>query len=61
MDKQEHVFNDERSPLQPKQLILGDISSTDSEWHNKPCQPTSKSGRDIEMTVKRIIDHLEKD
>jgi hypothetical protein len=61
MDKQEHVFNDEGSPLQPKRLILGDISSPDSEWQNKPCQPTSNSGRDIKVTVKRIIAHLEKD
>jgi hypothetical protein len=61
MDKQEHIFRDEGSPLQPTRLILGDISSADSEWHNKPNQPASKSGRDIKITVKRIIAHLQKD
>jgi hypothetical protein len=61
MDKQEHVFRDEDSPLQPTRLILGDISSHDSEWQNKPNQLAIKSGRDIKVTVKRLIAQLEKE
>jgi hypothetical protein len=61
MDKKKHVYDSEVMALPPLRLVLGDIPSPDPEWRAKSGQPMRKSGREIEITVKRLIAHLEED
>ena len=61
MDKKKHVYNTEVMALPPLRLVLGDIPSPDPDRRNKPIDHRRAPGRDIEVTVKRIIAHLKDD
>ena len=61
MDKKKLVYNTDVMALPPLRLVIGDIPSPDPDWRSKSNQQTRKSDREIKVTVKRIIAHLEDD
>jgi hypothetical protein len=61
MDKKKQIYNAEVMALPPLRLVLGEIPTPDPDWRKKSNQQAHKRGRDIKVSVKRIIAHLEED
>lgn len=60
-NKKKLVYDSEVMALPPLRLVIGDIPSPDPDRRNMSNQSTRKAGREIEISVKRIIAHLEQD
>lgn len=58
MAEEKHVYESDVIALPPLRLVLGEVPAPDPERQARR-QPSQKSPRDIEITVKRLIAHLE--
>ena len=57
MAEKKHVYHSDVLALPPLRLVLGDVPSPDPERRNSRRQ-TSRNGRELEVTVKKLIAHL---
>ena len=60
-NKKKLVYDSEVMALPPLRLVIGDIPIPDPDRRNLSNQPLRKPGREMEISVKRIIAHLEQD
>ena len=60
-NKKKLVYDSEVMALPPLRLVIGDIPSPDPDRRSMSNQSLRKPGREIEVSVKRIIAHLEQD
>lgn len=58
MSEEKRVYESNVIALPPLRLVLGDVPAPDPETRTRR-QPLQKSPREMEVTVKRLIAHLE--
>jgi hypothetical protein len=59
MNNKKRVYESDVMALPPLRLVIGDVPSPDPDRRIKSNQRMRKSNPDKEVTVKRIIAHLE--
>jgi hypothetical protein len=58
MAEEKHVYESDVIALPPLRLVLGEVPDPDPEKQART-RPQQKSPHEIEVTVKRLIAHLE--
>ena len=61
MDEKKRVYDSEVMDLPSLRLVIGDVPNPEPDKRNIFSQLMLKSNREIECTVKRIINYLEED
>ena len=58
MAEKKHVYETEVMAVPPLYLVIGDVPVPDPDWRHKAGQKQQKLDPEMEVTVKRLIEHL---